>query len=72
MKNNAGPGATEHPMTEVSTVGFKALHEKPTPKLCIPWAAAVNVFAAEGPNYPCWDVVQGRVDSWTWGSNNWT
>lgn len=55
-------------MTEVSTAGFKVLHEKPTPKLCIPWAAEVSVFAAEGPDYPSRDVVQGSIDGQTWGS----
>lgn len=58
VKNYAGPGVTKHPVTKVSIVGFKVLHEKPTPKLCIPWAAEVNIIAAEGPNYPCWHLVQ--------------
>lgn len=59
-------------MMEISTAGFKVLHEKPTPKLCIPWAAEVSVFAAERPDYPSWDVVQGSIDGQTWGSKNWT
>lgn len=62
MKSSAGPGATEHPVMEVSIVSFKVWQEKPTPKLCIPWAAVVNSFAAAGPRYPCWDMVQGSVD----------
>lgn len=48
MKDYAGPRATEHPTTEVSTMGVKVLPEKPTPELCIPWAAEVNAFTAEG------------------------
>lgn len=54
VKNSAGPCISEHPVTEVSTVSFEVSHEKPTPKLCMPWAAEANTVPAEGPNYPCW------------------
>lgn len=54
VKNYCGPCITEHPVTEVSTVGFEVLHEKPSPKLCIPQAADANI----GPNYPCWHLEQ--------------